>query len=197
MKNLTVNKLKTAAILLASTMAFGGAIPVQAAPSIVDSTPSSATDATVGKDSTQGTSTKYGSETIKETTYSGSNAVTLYATKAGWATVTIPKTLVLGPEKGSSNYACTFDVAIAGDIAGAQSVTVTPAATAILTEKGGKKTPVACNVNINDQKSLTVGANDLLNGKTVHATGKITTSGVTAGAYNTDLNFGVVVNYTE
>lgn len=86
----------------------------------------------VGKDTTQGKASEYdlaidGSTATNETT---NKTVEVYATQASTYSVKIPKTIVLDGTNGNGAYR----VSVKGNISGAQTVNVTPAATFTLSE---------------------------------------------------------------
>lgn len=188
-------KLKTIITLALSVLVMGNTIPVCAA-ELSDSVASSADNESVGQDTTQGVTTTYGeAATIKDTTYSGSNSVSVYATKTGYVTISVPTTLVLGPDKTDpTQYIATFKVGVTADIAGAQSVTLS-ANSASLVETGNKNVTPDCTVTLDGHTSKTLSANDLIGGKTVDLTGQIKTSDISAGVYQANMSIGVVINY--
>ena len=89
-------------------------------------------------------------------------------------------------------YSGECAVGISGDIAGSQNVVVTPEVTGSIAETGGKQSNLITTVTINDGDSLTVTANELLEGP-VNATTRIVTSGVTSGRWKGALTFHVSV----
>lgn len=164
---------------------------------LVNSIGSDASDPSAGKDTTQNKTTQYddSTNTFNTTTGNKNNNVDVYATKAGHVTVAIPKTLILGADpKDDSKYKATYYVAVMGDIAGSQSVTVTPTSNGSLVERNGKTSKAQVSCNINNGASYTVHANDILDNVTAKANGTVTATGVTAGAWSTHLNIGIAVN---
>lgn len=164
---------------------------------LVDSTASSKDDENVGEDTSQGVTTQYETlSKIKSTTYSATESTTIYATKSSYVIVTIPRVLILGQvsDDDDSTYVSTFNVKIKGDISGAQSVTVSPKLSNTLAEVNGKNSSTNGTVSINDSDSLTIEANDLLNGNVYTATGKITINNVTAGQWSGGIDFDISVN---
>lgn len=69
----------------------------------------------------------------QELTQVGSNSATLTYEQASVFTVTIPKAITLGGDKSA-----VYDVKVKGDIAGNETVTVTPDATVVLQDANGK-----------------------------------------------------------
>lgn len=163
-----------------------------------DSVGSDANNPTKGEDKSQGQKTDYQSSTVQNTNFESNTNVWVYATKSSWATVSIPKTLVLGPSDDErSTYECTFDVEIQGDIAGAQSITVIPTIESILTEQNGKVNKPQASITINGADKITIGANDIANGQVYRAIGNIKATNVVAGNWLTAVNFGVLIEYDE
>ncbi len=191
-------KKKTIAFLLAACvcMMTAGTLPVYAGTDkLVDSKGSVADDETQGSDETQGVKTEYEQlESIKSTTYDGNEAVTVYATKTSYVKVTIPRILVLGKsETEDSVYNGSFTVKVTGDIAGCQSVVVTPTVSNDFTEVDGKQTETTSTVLLDGKESVTIGANDLLNGAVYTTTGDVTVKNVTAGIWKGGLNFNIEI----
>lgn len=183
-------------LLCAITAFVMGVTPVSAATNdLVNSVGSSASDETAGVDATQGKSTSYVTpDEIKTTTYTGDEATTVYATKTSYVIVTIPKVLVLGETETKGTYAGSFNVKIQADIAGSQSVTITPIIKDSLQEVNGKNTDIATSITIDGQSSITLGANDFLDDVTVTKVGEIKSTNVVAGAYDADVTFEIKVN---
>ena len=71
--------------------------------------------------------------TTQEATTTGTQGATVTYQQDSAFTVTIPKTITLGQNKSA-----TYDVKVKGDIAGNETVTVTPDATIQLTDSNGK-----------------------------------------------------------
>ena len=192
MRSQTKRKIVTLSMIAALMV---GNMTVANAAELKNSVGSDSSNTSVGVDTTQGKSTEYENATINSTTYTKDNAVSVYATKTSWVTVSVPKTLILGPDaSNSSKYSCSFDVSVEGDIAGAQSVTITPSESSSLVEVDGKKTSPECAITLNGKNAITYSANDLVAGKKT-ATGKITTDGMKAGTYKTNMIFNVAINY--
>ena len=110
--------------------------------------------------------------TIQEATTTGSQGATITYEQDSAFTVTIPKTITL-----DQNKSATYDVKVKGDIAGNETVTVTPDATLQLTDSNGKAAVTgtitqdvtefaADQVNLPDGGSTTgnIVANDLTSG---------------------------------
>lgn len=183
-------------LLLSLVMMVGVVQPAYAATDLIDSVGSDSNDLSVGEDFTQNKVTEYDSGTITATNHSQSNEVKVYATKSSWVTISVPKTLILG--KSSSNdtlYECSFKVSVRGDIAGRQSVSVTPSIGSNMTEQGGKTSNSAINVTLDGGSSVTVDSSDLLNGNEYTAVGTLTANNITAGIWQSTVNFGVSVSY--
>ena len=160
---------------------------------LIKSTPSRADDVTAGEDVTQGKKTEYAEpESISDTTYESDKVVYIYATETSNVVISLPKTLIMGETTTPGIYSGECAVGISGDIAGSQNVVVTPEVTDSIAETGGKQSNLITTVTINDGDSLTVTANELLEGS-VNATTRIVTSGVTSGTWKGALTFHVSV----
>lgn len=192
-------KKKILVLMLSAMTCFStigvGASPVFAS-DLVDSTASSKDDESVGEDVSQGVSTKYETlDEIKSTTYSTTESTTIYATKSSYVVVTIPRVLVLGRDSSDkSTYTGTFNVKVEGDIAGSQSVTITPTVSNDFTEINGKDSETETNVLVNGKNSVTIDANELLDGNEYITTGSITIKNVTAGQWKGQIDFDISVN---
>lgn len=140
---------------------------------LIKSTPSRADDVTAGEDVTQGKKTEYAEpESISDTTYESDKVVYIYATETSNVVISLPKTLIMGETTTPGIYSGECAVGISGDIAGSQNVVVTPEVTDSIAETGGKQSNLITTVTINDGDSLTVTANELLEGP-VNATTRI------------------------
>lgn len=168
------------------------------AQTLVDSTASSADDETAGKDVTQGVSTQYATpDTIKSTTYNGNESTTVYATKSSRVTLTVPKVLVVGETEEETTYAGSFNVKVKGDIAGSQSITVTPVVEESLQEVGGKTSQTSTIIMLDGKPSYTLTANDLLNGKQAVIQGGIVIENVTSGVWKGGISFNIELDNDE
>jgi len=160
---------------------------------LVKSTPSRADDITAGEDVTQGKKTEYATpESISDTTYESDKVVYIYATETSNVVITLPKTFIMGETATKGVFSGESVVSISGDIAGSQNVIVRPEVTSSVAETGGKQSNAVTSSAINGGDSLTVSANDLLNGP-VSATVKVTTTGITSGTWKGELTFHVSV----
>lgn len=162
---------------------------------LVDSTPSRADDITAGVDVTQGKQTEYEElAEITDTSYTSDNHVAVYATATSRVVVSIPKTVIMGQTGEAGVFSGEYAAEISGDIAGSQTVIITPEVTAQMIESGGKDgSGITTEATINGGSSLRVSANDLLHGATVRAAGEVKASGVSAGVWSCGLTFHVVV----
>lgn len=177
-----------------------GALPVYAGTGeLVDSTGSVWDDETQGNDETQGVRTEYEQlESINSTTYEGDESVTVYATKTSYVKVTIPRILILGEsENDETVYTGSFVVKVTGDIAGCQSVVIKPTVSNDFMEVDGKQNKTESIVKLDGKESLTIGANDLLDGAVYTANGDVTLKNVTAGIWKGGLNFNIEVIQNE
>ncbi len=160
---------------------------------LVKSTPSRADDTTAGEDVTQGKVTEYATpESISDTTYESDKVVYIYATETSNVVISIPKTIILGETETKGNYSGECVVGVSGDIAGSQNVIVRPEVTLAVAETGGKQSNATTTATLNGGDSLTVNANELLNGP-VTAIGKFTVSGMTSGTWKGAVTFHVSV----
>ena len=78
--------------------------------------------------------------TTQEVTTTGTQGATITYEQDSAFTVTIPKTITLGQNKSA-----TYGVKVKGDIAGNETITVTPDATLQLTDSNGKAA-VTCTI---------------------------------------------------
>ena len=196
MKKRIIAFLFAASVCLANV----GTLPVYAGTGeLVDSTGSVWDDETQGTDETQGVKTEYEQlESINSTTYEGDESVTVYATKTSYVKVTIPRILILGEsEMDETVYTGGFAVKVTGDIAGCQSVVITPTVSNDFMEVDGKQNKTESTVLLDGKESLTVGANDLLDGAVYTANGDVTLKNVTAGVWKGGLNFNIEVIQNE
>ena len=116
----------------------------------------------------------------------------VYAEVGSTFTVTIPKKITLSGEtkSGAYNVTCT------GDIAGTEFISVTPAASFDMTQKG--KADVTATVTQETTKfradnyttELIAGEAKMATG----ATGSITADGITSGSWNGTFNFAIALN---
>lgn len=167
---------------------------------LVDSNASDANDTSQGSDETQGVKTEYEQlDSIKSTTYEGNESVTVYATKTSYVKVTIPRVLVLGKSdtEGDSTYTGSFKIKVVADIAGCQSVVLTPTVSNNIAEVDGKEVATESTVLIDGKDSITIGANELLNGTVYSAIGTVTVKNITAGSWKGALNFNIEVIQNE
>lgn len=183
------------AILCTLTVVAVMATPASVhAADLVDSTASSADDETSGVDVTQGVSTTYGtSAEIKSTTYTQDEKTMVYATKTSSVVITVPRVLVVGKDEASDSnaYKGTFNVKVSGDIAGSQSVEITPRVGNDFVEVNGKESDTSAEVLLDGKPKYTIGANSLLHGAEVVIPGSISVDGITSGSWKGDISFHI------
>lgn len=183
--------LTTALAVIAALPMLCGSV---SAKELVDSVPSVAEDVTAGEDITQGKVTEYTTLDTNETTYEADHAVTVYATATSQVVVRIPKTIIMGKTDEDGVFSGAYAVEVNGDIAGSQTVIITPEVTTQMLESGGKdSSDVAASATINGGQSMSVSANELLGGNTVRASGEVRAAGVSAGVWSCRLTFHVAV----
>ena len=158
-------------------------VPAFAASTKVNSIGSVSADITnttkVGQDTTQGEESKY----YDPITADNSSACTVYATVTSSFSVVIPKTIILDGTTKTGEYS----VDVKGDIAGDETITVTPAASFTMKQDG--KADVTANVT---QVKASWTVTDLASASTT--TGEIEAAGLSAGSWNGAVNFAIALN---
>lgn len=185
--------------MAAFTMVTAVPTKVEAA-NLVNSTASSAEDESAGEDITQGVKTQYvNSEEIESSTYSQDEITTVYATKTSNVVVRIPKVLTVGKDQETKKYKGTFNVKVTGDIAGSQTITITPTVQEGFSEVGGKASNTQTTILVNGKQSCDIDANQLADGKEVVLRGSIETNGITAGRWKSKvaININVKIDGTN
>lgn len=196
-------KKRLVIFLFAATLCMTGVSSVTAhaeTKELVNSVGSDAEDESQGLDETQGQKTQYEElKGIETTTYDENEAVSIYATKTSYVVATVPRKLILGQDENDpSTYTCNYLVKAQADIAGKQKVRFTPTISDDFIEVDGKQTDTKTTVLIEGQDSITIGANEFLNGKEYVAEGTVTVENVTAGIWKGGLNLNIeVINDEE
>lgn len=188
--------------LFAATLCMTGVSSVTAhaeTKELVNSVGSDAKDESQGVDETQGQKTQYEKlKGIETTTYDENEAVSIYATKTSYVVATVPRKLILGQDENDpSTYTCNYLVKAQADIAGKQKVRFTPTISDDFIEVDGKESATNSSVLINGKSSITIGANDFLNGKEFVAEGTVTVQNVTAGIWKGGLDLNIEVLQDE
>ena len=132
----------------------------------------------------------YASATVtKEETFDKNTTedVQVYLTQPSTFSVIIPKEIK--ETVNTSAYTDNYTVEVTGNIAGNQTVTVTPDGTFDLTQSG--KGNVTATVTQQDKTAV---YNDLANGTTKSLNGTVTANGVTAGDWEGTFKFDIGLN---
>ena len=131
-------------------------------------------------------------ESVNETQNISANETaqtSVYAEVGSTFTVTIPKKITLSGETKSG----TYNVTCTGDIAGTEFISVTPAASFDMTQKG--KADVTATVTQETTKFRADNyTTELIAGEAKMATGSITANGITSGSWNGTFNFAIALN---
>ena len=123
--------------------------------------------------------------TIQEATATGTQGATITYQQDSAFTVTIPKTIILGQNKSA-----TYDVKVKGDIAGNETVTVTPDATVQLTDSNGKAAATG-NITQDITEFAAAKVNQTEGSST---TGNIVANELTSGDWSGNFEFAIGVN---
>jgi len=114
--------------------------------------------------------------------------VNVYVTQSSTFSVIIPKDITL-EEVAAPKYEEGYTVEVKGNIAGNETVTVTPDATVDLMQSG--KANITATVTQNDQTAV---YNELANNATKSLNGTVTANDVTAGDWTGTFKFGISLN---
>ena len=123
--------------------------------------------------------------TIQEATTTGTQGATVIYEQDSAFTVTIPKTITLGQNKSA-----TYGVKVKGDIAGNETVTVTPDATVQLTDSNGK----AAVTGTITQDITEFAATEVNQTEGSSTTGNIVANDLTSGDWSGNFEFAIGVN---
>lgn len=171
---------KVVSLLLCMAMLITPMMSFAAGSSAVDSVGSAITDIDsadpTGKDTTQTQKSEY-----NEYSNAGDNTVNVYATKGSVFSIKIPKTVILDGQSKSGQY----QVAVTGDFAGQEIISVIPDASFTLSQ-AGKDDVTATVVQDKTEWSYDETA--------INATGTITANDVSAGMWNGSFTFNINVS---
>lgn len=192
-----MKKEKLLSLIMATTMIMSSTLPVFAESNHnVDSVGSVAEDITnetkIGQDVVQNQHSEYSDEITKDQSENTCNA---YLTKASTFSVVIPKTIVLDGSAENNNEGI-YTVAVKGNIAGDDVISVTPDAGFNFKQPGKKDvaavvTQPKTTFQINDDL---VTEENILTG--VATTGKISVDHITSGSWEGNFNFKISLDTT-